>query len=74
MGIDERFDTKLDKILEDVATIKVITQNHTEELSELKHKLVPVFFHFNGYQWATKAVLGMVAIGTLLVSALALLK
>lgn len=41
-------ESKIDKILEDVATIKVVSSVHTSELKELKDRLEPVFTHVTG--------------------------
>lgn len=55
-------DAKLDKLMEDVATIKVISSNHTEELKDLKDKLDPVFFHVNGVKWVVKIASGVIGL------------
>lgn len=55
-------DAKLDKILEDVASIKVVSSNHTTELQDLREKLEPVLFHVNGVKWAIKILSGVMGV------------
>ena len=67
-------DSKLDKLLEEVATIKVISSVHTSELQELKEKLEPVFFHVTGMQWMIKVLGSLLGVLACVATVLALWK
>lgn len=44
-------DSKLDKLLTDVSSIKVTSDYHTVELQDLKEQIKPILFHVNGVKW-----------------------
>lgn len=67
-------DSKLDKLLEDVATVKAISNTHSNELRELKDKLEPVFFHVAGMQWGIRLLGGAVGLIACIAGVLALIK
>lgn len=53
---------KIDKLLVDVAEIKLVSSTHTSELQDLKEKLDPVFFHVNGMKWVIKIASGVIGL------------
>lgn len=67
-------DDKLDRLLEEVASIKVVSIHHTQELTELKDKLEPVFNHVIGMRFMFTCIAGLVGVGTLVATVLTLFK
>lgn len=55
---------KIDKLLADVASIKVTIRHQSEDFKELKKDLKPVFDHVTGSKWMMKLGGGIVAVLT----------
>jgi hypothetical protein len=53
---------KIDKLLEDVSTVKLLTSQHTESLQDLEAKLQPIFDHVTTVRTILKVSSGIVGI------------
>lgn len=67
-------DSKLDRLLSDVAVIKAKVDLQSESMAELKAKLDPVFYHVNGVRWAFKIAVGVAGVVSCIAAAVSVLK
>lgn len=70
----DKISAKLDKLLVDVAVVKVAVEQHTKEMSDLKTQLEPIFFQATGFRWAMRIGGMLIAVITCLTGILKLMK
>ena len=67
-------DDKLSKLLEDVASVKVLTAQHSESLHDLEEKLEPIFEHVTSVKFLIKLGAGLIGVISCLAAVLLLIK
>lgn len=67
-------DEKLDKLVEDVAVIRTLVQQHADDIDSLKIQVAPVVQHVASLRFLAKLVGALIGVGTLIVSIIALVK